>query len=298
MQGILTSDSMLSKLRAIWQLTRLEHGIMFGLGVVIGIVVSDTAFLTSYNVLLGLLTAVMIEAGTFALNDYYDLEVDRANKRVDRPLVRGDLSPKIALVIALLLTPIGVLASILLNWICFFIALISALFGVFYDVKLKETGFPGNIYIAYSMAIPFIFGGAITGKLPFVLWLLALIAFLSGLGREIMKGAMDVEGDALRNVRSVARIYGEKRAAHSAGALFIIGIILSLIPYFYAEGAKYYQNEIYLIPVLLSDLLFAYTSFNLLEKYSISTVKQMRSITLLAIFLGLIAFLMGALFTL
>lgn len=287
---------MLGRLKAIWQLTRLEHGFMFGLGVLIGIVVADLAYLTPYNALLGLLTAILIEAGTFALNDYYDLEVDRANQRSDRPLVRGDVSPRTAFVIALILTPLGVLASLLLNWICFFIALTSALFGIFYDMRLKETGFFGNIYIAYSMAIPFIFGGAIAGRFPAVLWLLASIAFLSGLAREIMKGAMDIRGDELRGVRSIARLHGERRAAQISSALYLIAILLSPIPYFYASGTNYRYNELYLIFVLLSDLLFAYASINLLQKYSIATVKKMRSITLLAIFLGLVAFLAGALF--
>ncbi len=282
------------KFAAIWHLTRLEHGLMFALGVIIGIVIADYSYLTLYNILFGALTAILIEAGTFALNDYFDLEVDKANKRFDRPLVRGDLKPETALAIALTLTPLGVLASFFLNWLCFSIALVSALFGVFYDVKFKETGLFGNIYISYSMAIPFIFGGAIAGKFPLILWLLASIAFFSGLGREIMKGAMDIEGDKLRSVRSIARIFGERRAAQISSAFYLIAITLSLIPYFYFPDKSYYRNEFYLFFVLPSDLLFIYASFNLLQKYS--SAGKMRGITLLAIFLGLIGFLAGALF--
>ncbi|MEM2924685.1 MAG: UbiA family prenyltransferase [Methanocellales archaeon] len=283
----------MKKLKAIWQLTRLEHGLMFALGVIVGIAVANSPSITLYNVFFGALTAILIEVGTFALNDYFDLEVDKVNKRFDRPLVRGDLTPKTALAIALISTPLGVLSSFFLNWLCFSIALISALFGVLYDVRLKETGFFGNIYIAYSMAIPFIFGGAIARKLPSILLLLASIAFLSGLGREIMKGVMDVEGDKLRRVRSIARIYGEVKAAQISSAFYLIAIALSFIPYFY-PNTNYFYNEFYLIFILPSNLLFIYASYNLLQKYS--TASKMRGITLMAILLGLLGFLAGSVF--
>ncbi|MEM2934104.1 MAG: UbiA family prenyltransferase [Methanocellales archaeon] len=281
------------KIAAIWQLTRLEHGLMLALGVIIGIIIADSSFLTPYNAFFGALTAILIQAGTFALNDYFDLEVDRANKRFDRPLVRGDLTLETALAIAFISTPLGVLASFFLNWLCFSIALLSALFGIFYDLKLKETGFFGNIYIAYSMAIPFIFGGAISNKLPSILLLLASIAFLSGLGREIMKGAMDIEGDKLRGVKSIARVYGEIRATQISSAFYLIAVALSLIPYFY-PNTSYFYNESYLIFIVPSDLLFIYASYNLLRKSS--TAGKMRGITLLAILLGLIGFMASSVF--
>jgi hypothetical protein len=33
-----------------------------------------------------------LEMGAFALNDYFDVEVDRKNNRTDRPIIRGDIS--------------------------------------------------------------------------------------------------------------------------------------------------------------------------------------------------------------
>jgi 4-hydroxybenzoate polyprenyltransferase len=82
---------------------------------------------------------------------------------------------------------------------CFIIALITALISVLYDVKMKKIKLIGNFYIAYIMAIPFVFGGAtILGSTPFslgminpVIYVIALIAFLTGAGREIMKDVMD-----------------------------------------------------------------------------------------------------------
>ena len=50
-------------------------------------------------------------------------------------------------------------------------------------------------------------------------------AFLILQARETIKGAEDVEGDALRNVRTIARIYGYKTAAIVAATLNFLGVI-------------------------------------------------------------------------
>ena len=196
------------KLKAIWELMRLEHGVMLFIAILIGSLISqktlyDNTNLPLLNIFLTFFTALFLEASTFALNDYYDLEIDRINKRTDRPLVRGDISPKTALYLFYLLFPLGLVCSFFVNMTCFIIALITALISVLYDAKMKKIKLVGNFYIAYIMAIPFIFGGAtVLGNNAFSLetinpaiYIIALIAFLAGAGREIMKDVMDFEGD-------------------------------------------------------------------------------------------------------
>jgi 4-hydroxybenzoate polyprenyltransferase len=75
---------------------------MLFIAILIGSIISQKTIygntnLPLINVFLTFFTALFLEASTFALNDYYDLEIDRLNKRTDRPLVRGDISPKTAL---------------------------------------------------------------------------------------------------------------------------------------------------------------------------------------------------------
>ena len=93
-----------TKAVALWQLTRLEHGIMYGVGVVLGVLLSDDArtltLLADPCILLGALVALLVEAGSFALNDYCDFEVDILNRRTDRPLVRGALKRSSALAVS------------------------------------------------------------------------------------------------------------------------------------------------------------------------------------------------------
>jgi geranylgeranylglycerol-phosphate geranylgeranyltransferase len=155
----------MKKLKAIWQLMRLEHGVMLFLAILIGSLISQKTLyndlnLPVVNIILTFFVALFLEASTFALNDYYDLDIDRINKRTDRPLVRGDVSPKTALYLFYILFPLGLVCSFFVNTTCFVIALVTALISVLYDIKLKKTKLIGNFYIAYIMAIPFVFGGA------------------------------------------------------------------------------------------------------------------------------------------
>ena len=152
----------MKKVKAIWELLRLEHGVMIAIAILIGslIALKGEGFPSLDNFILTFFTALFLEASTFALNDYYDLEIDKKNKRTDRPLVRGDLAPKTALYLFILFFPLGIVCSYFVNLTCFTIALITALFAVLYDAYLKKIKLLGNFFIAYVMAIPFVFGGA------------------------------------------------------------------------------------------------------------------------------------------
>ena len=295
----------MKKLMAVWQLVRLEHGVMIFIAILIGSIIAQKAlniagFPPVDKLVLTFFTALFLEASTFALNDYYDLEIDRKNKRVDRPLVRGDLSPKTALYLFFIFFPLGIICSYFVNYTCFIIALITALFAILYDVKLKKIKLLGNFYIAYVMAIPFIFGGAavlegigFSIRIPQVIFILALIAFLTGSGREIMKDVMDYKGDREGGVKSFPRYIGIRRSNIVAACFYISAIFLSLLPFFMSSFEMYYYNFYYLILVLVTDIILFVISLQLFFKKEVN-MKLHRKTTLIAIFIGLIAFLLGA----
>ncbi len=282
------------KIKALWELTRLEHGLMYGIGVVIGIVVSAGVNIEIHKVIFGVFTAILLQAAAFALNDYCDYEVDLKNKRMDRPLVRGELSRKTALVVSILLTPLGFLIAYLISFEAFLLASLITLAGFLYDVKLKEYGVAGNIYIAFSMAAPFIFGSVVAlNTITYGVAILASIAFLSGVAREIMKGIEDVEGDALRDVKTIARTKGTRTAAKYSAVIFIFSVVLSPVPFLFLD--KFIFDFKYLIPVLMTDFILLKISYELLGgRFEGSTIKKYRKESLLAMLLGLIGFLAGA----
>jgi geranylgeranylglycerol-phosphate geranylgeranyltransferase len=281
------------KTKAVWDLLRVEHGLMYAGGVVVGVVVSVGADFDFENMLLGVLTAMFLQASAFALNDYFDYEVDLANKRMDRPLVRGDLSKGTAFAFFLLLAPLGFAAAYLISFEALLLAFAITLLGFLYDVKLKEFGFAGNIYIAFSMAAPFIFGSVVAKNVivPSAA-LLALIAFFSGVAREVMKGIEDVEGDALRNVKTIARVKGVKIAAKVSALLFILSVALSFFPLLLLD--EYFMDFKYLIPVAITDTMLLYISRKLLIGVEKGDIERYRKESLVALSLGLVGFLGGA----
>ncbi|WP_202319010.1 UbiA family prenyltransferase [Archaeoglobus neptunius] len=280
-------------LKAIWDLFRLEHGLMYGFGVVIGVFVSDPFYGNFWKIFYGYLTALFLQASSFALNDYSDYAVDLANNRTDRPLVRGDLDRSTALKLGIIMMPLGFFAAWLVSPLAFFFAVIVTFAGYFYNLKLKEYGFAGNIYIAFTMATPFLFGSIIVSdSITESAALLSSMAFLTGIGREIMKGIEDVEGDALRNVRSIARIFGEKRAAVISSVFYISAVSISPIPFL---GIKeYYLDVKYAFPVMVTDVILCYVAIRLLKDCSKRSIRKYRKTTLLAMIFGLIGFFAGA----
>ncbi len=281
------------KVKAIWELLRLEHGLMYALAVLAGMIVSSGLDFSLRDAVLGMLTACFLQASAFALNDYYDYEVDVANRRLDRPLVRGELEKYHALVLFAILAPGGFLAAFFINWWVFLLAAAITLPGYAYDIKLKEFGPAGNVYIAFSMAAPFIFGSVVaTGGIQLSSALLAFIAFLSGVGREIMKGIEDVEGDAMRNARTVARVQGVCAAARTSALLFLIAILLSFLPPVLLP--EFFDIK-YILPVLFTDAILLSIARNLIkDKVKKEMIRTYRKQSLMALAVGLLAFLFGA----
>ena len=277
------------KLRAFWELTRLEHGFIYGLGVIAGVFITLGYFDLRLSVF-GFFTALFLQASAFALNDYFDYEVDMANRRFDRPLVRGELSRRTALLASIFLAIPGFAFAYAVSLLALILALAITLLGYAYDVKLKEFGIAGNIYIAFSMAAPFIFGSIVAGTPNMQIAVLSAIAFLSGMAREIMKGIEDVEGDALRDVKTVARVYGTRTAEKVSATLYMISVVLSLL----VPAIPEYMDLKYFIPVLLCDYILLDTSRKLLYGVERGEIKKLRKRTMVALFLGLIAFILGA----
>ncbi|MDE1762597.1 MAG: UbiA family prenyltransferase, partial [Candidatus Micrarchaeota archaeon] len=90
----------MGKFAEILRLTRIEHSIMLVIAVLAAELIANHGVLPSAPTLaFSLITPIFISMGAFAINDYFDIKVDRANRK-NRPLVAGTLRPHEALFIA------------------------------------------------------------------------------------------------------------------------------------------------------------------------------------------------------
>ncbi|MFH0738052.1 MAG: UbiA family prenyltransferase [Candidatus Micrarchaeota archaeon] len=278
-------------LNELFRLTRFEHALMLAFAVFIAetIVLGGIPPFT-LPIILSLLVPVFSEMGSFALNDCLDVETDRANKKKDRPLVKGTISPAFAFRFAYASLAISVALAFFINYSVFFIALAFNLLAIAYNYKLKDLPAVGNIYIALTMAIPFIFGNCtITpGHMPPLTVALALLGFVAGFAREIIKSVQDMEGDAkARGSKTLPVVIGKRPALMIAIAMYLSFIPLSAAPFFLGLEAGLPP----LVFVGAADILIlAICAKSAKEDYRFA-----RDASLAAFMLGLLGILLAAL---
>ena len=275
----------------LWRLTRFEHSIMLAVAVAVGEMITLRSFPQLYQFALSALPPMLVGAASFAINDYFDLESDRINRRADRPLVRGRTKPDIVFAISIFLFLVGTILSVLVNANCFLLTLLFSVLAYLYSFKLKDVAVAGNIYVASTMAIPFIYGGlAVSNGVPVAVLLLSSVAFVSGLAREVMGTARDVKGDKRgRGSKTLPMFIGVKNSLVVSSLLYVISILLSVIPYLYIP--PYAGNIFYIIPVIIADAVFAYIALNSLREGSGKFMKRSRNLSLAAMFIALLGFL-------
>ncbi len=279
-------------IKSILKLTRIEHSIMLVIAVLSGEFLSLGKLPNITILLLSLITPIFISMASFAINDYFDVDVDKLNKK-NRPLVTGELSKSSAVYITIICLIIGVMASFFINEYAFFIAIIFGVLAMLYSYKLKELFLLGNLYIGFSMAIPFIYGNFVVSNiLGFNIVIVSSMIFISGVAREIHGTIRDYEGDRKRKVLSLPHLIGIIPSAIVAAILYFVAIATSIFIFF---NVKPFYNIIYLLLILITDLILLYISFGYIIKKDKKFYSFSRNISLVAMSIALIAIFIASL---
>jgi len=277
--------------RAALGLLRPANCAMMGFAVIVGFFVSKPSAPSASQAALGFLAGFFFCASSMAVNDIYDVEVDRVN-RPDRPIPSGKVSVREAVWLAVATLAAGVVSSLLtLSAWAVAIALTYGSLSWVYNSRAKQTGLPGNLIVASSLAIPFVYGGVISGGDlgRSLLSMMALTAFFSGVGREVVKGMADVEGDAKRGVSSVARRSGPRTAAFVGAGFFLLAVVMSCVPL--ALGMA---NAIYTTGVAVPDVIFVYLAASIVRRSGPANAHRVKGIALAGMAAGLLVFVGGA----
>jgi geranylgeranylglycerol-phosphate geranylgeranyltransferase len=277
--------------RSAGELIRPVNCAMIGFAVVIGAFVSRPPGIDWFQVGLGFFTGFFICAYSMVVNDVYDVEVDRVNQP-DRPIPSGRVSVREAVRISRLTLGLGlVCAALSLNVLAVAIAVIYAGLSWAYNSRAKKSGLPGNLIVASSLAIPFIYGGAVAGGsiAGSLLLMMALTAFFAGVGREVVKAMADVEGDAKRDVNSVARMKGLKVAGAVGASFFLLAVVTSLVPLFTGLA-----NQTYAVGVLVPDAIFITLAALIMARHDPANAFRVKKIALAGMTVGLLVFIGGA----
>ncbi|MHC1581455.1 MAG: UbiA family prenyltransferase [Candidatus Syntropharchaeia archaeon] len=275
------------RLREIIALYRPLTSFMASLAVIASAFVGVGTKITSYSfpVLLASLLVFFFVAGGNALNDYMDRESDRIN-HPERPIPSGRIRPEEALQISIATFGIVISLAIVLTYfikgfIPFFIAGIALFIQISYEKWLKK-GFIGNFAISAQTGLLFIFGGSVVEKIE-ITGILAVLAFLAILGREIMKDVADVRGDVGRFTLPM-RI-GRRNACFISSFFIILAVLLSPLPYHLRIFGFHY-----LFIVLLADLILIHSVFFQFRNAELATRTAK-----VGMLIALVAFISGSL---
>ncbi len=208
---------MSSTFKSYLQLTRPANLVTAIADILAGMAIAQYQFLNLSFVFL-FLSTVCLYAGGVVLNDYFDLEIDRVERR-ERPIPSGKVPKNYALVLGLLLLLAGISFAFVFSILSGLIASILTIFILFYDCYAKHSSLLGplvmgmcrgaNLLLGISSVtlmvgeyfwmayLPIIYIGAITiisrdevygGTRGAIL--LALVMYLAVWGSQIVMGVL------------------------------------------------------------------------------------------------------------
>lgn len=194
---------------------------------------------------------VLIAAGGYVLNDYFDVKIDAINKP-DEQVVGREISRTRAMLLHQMFTFAGVVCGIVLSFILksttlglLFLIIPGLLW--FYSASYKRQLFVGNLVIALISGMTVfivgmteviflqkVFGGVLNDLTLFAKmygWAggFAFFAFMLNWIREIIKDMQDEAGDRELECRTMPIVWGHKPTKLFIYGLIVITIFLLLI---------------------------------------------------------------------
>lgn len=294
-------------------MVRPLNGVMGMIGIFIGGLIAVNASIQNLYTLpflFGLAAVFLITGAGNVFNDYVDVEADRVN-RPRGPIPSGKVSRNSALIFSIILFVLGNFCALLINGLCFTIAMINSFLLIMYSVSFQHKTFLGNTTIGYLVGSVFLFGGAIFLEIRLVL-ILTVLAMLATISREIVKDLEDIKGDRKSFLKKIASKvseattpiaerfgimrgdvrmkYRERTMIVLAIACLILAIVFSFLPYYYGI-----LKMSYLAVVAVADLVFLSCIYSLgREKKKRKGYARISKRLKIGMFIALIAFILGS----
>ena len=271
-----------TRMLGLFRLFRFELPLTAGVCVILGELLALGTLPTITEIVLGFLSVFFISATSLILNDYFDIESDKINAP-ERPLPAGLVTERDVVLLSIVVTMLGFITGYLISLEALLVLILVWAVGFLYNWQFKKAGFIGNLMVSFSVGMTFVFGGIAVDK-PFeiIVWYFAIIVMLIDLGEEIAADAMDIEGDSQVGSRSLALVFGRENALKISGAIFLLVIVASSLPFLLG-----WLEWIYLFPILLIDVVILYSTSKLLDSRIVNRRIYIRWIYLT----GLVAFL-------
>ncbi|MEM0217315.1 MAG: geranylgeranylglycerol-phosphate geranylgeranyltransferase [Candidatus Nezhaarchaeales archaeon] len=272
------------------ELMRPTNSIMAGLASIIGFLIASGFSHSHYDymkLILLFASTFVFSSSSMAMNDYFDREIDAVNQP-QRPIPSGRVKPERALIFSITLMITGLLLSTLISLEALIVAIVACTGFTIYSIHLKRHGLIGNACVSLCVALTFVYGAVATGGFPGLIAVFSLMAFLANMSREVVKGIIDIEGDKLKGVRTLAISRGSRASAKVALVFMCLAVALSIVPTLLG-----YVNWLYLPIVLVADAGLLTSTLLVLLAPTPNKAGKSKKLMLMFMGLALTAFLVG-----
>ena len=229
-------------------------------------------------------TTISITAAGYIINDIYDVETDRINKK-SKLIIGVHFQAKTAIIWYFLLNTIalfsGIYLAILIGKPLYSLIFVYCIFFLWrYSKSMKKAFLIGNIHVAILTALVLI-NTALFDIIPVIhhsgnvsdsaitcvkiVLVYALFSFLLTLVRELIKDIEDEQGDKIIEANTMAIVLGMKNAKKIVFFLTIIVVGgVAFIQYFQLANFNWEQET---FPILYTALIQIFLLFFLLKLY-------------------------------
>ena len=237
--------------------------------------------------ILAALSAALVAAGGYVINDFYDIEIDRINKP-KRQIPLGKISPSSAKNFAITLFIFGIIISFIFKniWMILLVSCNSILLWI-YAYKVKKLTFLDNILVSFVTASTFLYGGLINKNIQNS-YFIFFCAFIFTIIRELVKDLEDIKGDRSNKAKTIPIIFGKNVAF---GLLFLFWILLTILTIFGYK--RFYESSIFIILIVLVGLLLLINLLILFMKFNRKTASLSSVIMKINMFVILIVLWVG-----
>lgn len=167
--------------------------------------------LPDFRLLLLSLSTMIVAAGGYIINDYYDVKIDLINKP-GRVVIGKDVARRYALLFHSVLSVMGTVMGFFLNWEIGVINFFSAFLLWWYSNELKRQPFIGNLVVALLTGLSVFLVNVLYPPYRPLIAIYSIFAFAMTLIREIVKDMENQKGDNSFGCKTLPIIWGVRKA--------------------------------------------------------------------------------------
>ncbi len=208
-----------------------------------------------------ILGCILMRSAGCIINDLSDRNLDGHVARTKlRPLVTGEVTPKQALITAIILTLLAFALVLFTNGLTIKLSFVAVALAIIYPLMKRFTNLPQVILgAAFACSVPMAFA-AVTAELQVNAWLLYCIVLLWTVTYDTFYGMVDRDDDLKVGIKSTAILLGDMDRVGTASLQILTVLSLFLLGPNFGLGWFYYCS------LVIVAALFVYQQLLIKER--------------------------------